>query len=42
MSIPRIVNVVATGYLGCKLNLSDIANKINSITYNQHKFGAAV
>ena len=42
MSHPRIVNVVATGYLGVPLNLSKIANKLNNVTYNPHKFGAAV
>ena len=42
MSHPRIVNVVATGYLGCHLSLSEIDNKLNNVTYKPHKFSAAV
>ena len=42
MSHPRIVNVVATGYLGAPLNLSEIVDKLDNVAYNPHKFGAAV
>lgn len=40
----RIVNVVATGYIGHRLNLDDIAKSLSSpnIVYNPHKFSAAI
>ena len=42
MSDARIVNVVATGYLGAPLNLSDIPNNLPNVTYNPRKFSGAI
>ena len=42
MSDARIVNVVATGFLGTPLNLSNIVNNLPNVTYNPKKFSAAI
>ena len=42
MSNTRIVNVVATGFIGRPLDLDFVVQKLSNIIYNPEKFVAAI